>query len=98
MLSQAPLVDETCILKVDSFRIFCVMIFPESLHASDEVSGPIFCKLFRIYIYIQTFTRCLYVSNGKCIFYEFYVSLNVYLQCTMFDFDVMNGKYAKSRM
>ena len=70
-----------------------MMIFPKSLHASDEVSGPIFCKLFCIYIYRQV-TRCLYVSNGRCIFYEFYVSLNVYLQCTMFDFDVMNGQYA----
>ena len=47
-----------------------------------------------IYIYIQTFTWCLYVSNGKCILYEFYVSLNVYLQWTMFDFNFMNGKYA----
>ena len=65
-----------------------MMIFPESLYASDEVSGPIFVNFFvyiYIYIYIQTFTQCLYVSNGKCIFYEFYVSLNVYLQCTMFD-------------
>ena len=69
-----------------------MMIFPESLRASDEVSTPIFCKLFRIYI--QTFTWCLYVSNGQCILHEFYVSLNVYLQCTMFDFNVMNGKYA----
>ena len=76
---------------------FCIVIFPESLCASDEVSGPIFCKLFRIYIYIyiHTCTQCLSISNGKCIFYEFYVSLNVYLQCTMFDFAVMNGKYAR---
>ena len=43
--------DETCILKADSFKIFCMMIFPESLRASDEVSGPIFCKLFHVYIY-----------------------------------------------
>ena len=58
--------DETCILKADSFSIFCMMILPESLRVSDKVSGPIFVKLFRIYIYIyiQTFTRCLYVSNG----------------------------------
>ena len=70
-----------------------MMIFPESICALDEVSGPIFVKFF-VYIYIQTFTWCLYVSNGKCIFYEFYVSLNVYLQCTMIDFDVMNGKYS----
>ena len=61
-----------------------MMILPESLRDSDEVSGPIFVNFF-IYIYIQTFTWYLYVSNGKCIFYEFYVSLNVYLQCTMFD-------------
>ena len=68
------------------------MIFPENLHASDEVSGPIFVNFF-IYIYID-FTRCLYVSNGKWILCEFYVSLYVYLQCTMFDFNVMNGQYA----
>ena len=43
--------DEPCILKADSFRIFCMMIFSESLHVSDEVLGPIFVKLFRIYIY-----------------------------------------------
>ena len=72
---------------------FCIVIFPESLCASDEVSGPIFCKLFRIYIHTD-FTQCLYVSNGKCILYEFYVSLYVYLQWTMFDFNVMNGQYA----
>ena len=61
-----------------------MMIFPGSLRASDEVSGPIFVKLFRIYIYkilhgVYTF------KMDKCIFYEFYVSLNVYLQCTIFD-------------
>ena len=70
-----------------------MMILPENLCASNEVSRPIFCKIF-VYIYIQTFTWCLYVSNGKSILYEFYVSLNVYLQCTMFDFNVMNGQYA----
>ena len=47
--------DETCILKADSFRIFCMMIFLESLRASNEVSGPIFVKLFRIYIYIYIY-------------------------------------------
>ena len=46
-----------------------------------------------IYIYIQIFTWCLYVSNGEGILDEFYVSLNVYLQYTMFDFNVMNGQY-----
>ena len=61
-----------------------MMILPESLRASDEVLGPIFVNFF-VYIYIHTFTWCLYVSNGKCIFYECYVSLNLYLQCTMFD-------------
>ena len=70
--------DETCILKADSFRIFCMMIFPESLHASDEVLGPIFVKLFRIYIY--RILHSVYMSQmDKCIFYEFYVSLNFYL-------------------
>ena len=84
MLSRAPLVDETCILKADSFRIFCMMIFPESLCASDEVLGPIFVKLLCIYIYILL--HDVYMSQmDKCIFYEFYVSLNVYLQCNMFD-------------
>ena len=29
-----------------------MMIFPESLHASEEVSGPIFVNFF-IYIYIE---------------------------------------------
>ena len=36
-----------------------MMIFPESLHASEEVSGPIFCKTFLyiyIYIYIYIYT------------------------------------------
>ena len=69
-----------------------MMVFPEILHALDEVLGDIFCKLFCVYIH--TFTWCLYISNGQCILYEFYVSLNVYLQCTMFDSNVMNGKYA----
>ena len=76
--------DLTCILIADSFCIFCVRIFPESLRASDEVSGPIFVNLFRIYIYILL--HGVYMSQmDKCIFYEFYVSLNVYLQCTMLD-------------
>ena len=57
-----------------------MMILSEILRASEEALGPIFCKLFHIYIYIQNFTWCLYVSNGKCVFYEFYMSLNVYLQ------------------
>ena len=83
MLSRA-LVDETCILKADNFKIFCMMILPESLHASDEVSGPIFVKLLRIYIY--KILHSVYMSQmGKCIFYEFYVSLNIYLQYSMFD-------------
>ena len=29
-----------------------MMVFPEILRASDEVSGPIFCKIF-VYIYIE---------------------------------------------
>ena len=77
--------DETCILKADIFRIFCMMIFPESLRASDEVSGPIFVTFF-VYIYIYRLLHDVYTFQmDKCIFYEFYVSLNVYLQCTMFD-------------
>ena len=77
--------DETCILKADSFRIFCMMILLEILHASDEVSGLIFVKKMS-YIYIYILLHGVYMSQmDKCIFYEFYVSLNVYLQCTMFD-------------
>ena len=57
-----------------------MMIFPEILCASDEVSGPIFC----IYIYILLHDVYMFQMD-ECIFYEFYVSLNVYLQCTMFD-------------
>ena len=76
--------DGTCILKADSFRIFCMMILPESLRASDEVLGPIFLNLFRIYIY-RLLHGVYMFQMDKCIFFEFYVSLNVYLQCTMFD-------------
>ena len=60
-----------------------MMIFPESLRASDEVLGPIFCKIF-VYIY-RLFHDVYKFQMDKCIFYEFYVSLNVYLQCTMLD-------------
>ena len=63
---------------------FFMMVFPESLCASDEVSRPIFVKKNRIYIYRHL--HGVYMSQmDKCIFYEFYVSLNVYLQYTMFD-------------
>ena len=66
-----------------------MIIFPESLRASDEVSGPIFCKIFMylyIYIYIYKLLHDVYTFQiDECIFYEFYVSLNVYLQYTMFD-------------
>ena len=62
-----------------------MMILLESLHASDEVSGPIFVKKFRMYIYTYFYTVFIHFKCKKCIFYEFYVSLNVYLQCTMFD-------------
>ena len=56
-------------------------------------SRDLFFVNFFVYIYTD-FTGCLYVSNGKCILYEFYVSLYVYLQWTMFEFNVMNGQYA----
>ena len=60
-----------------------MMILLESLCALDEVLGPIFVKKNRIYIYILL--HGVYMSQmDKCIFYEFYVSLNVYLQYTMF--------------
>ena len=60
-----------------------MMILPEILCASDEVSRPIFCKLF---VYIYRLLHGVYMFQvEKCISYEFYVSLNVYLQCTMFD-------------
>ena len=61
-----------------------MMIFPEILHALDEVSGPIFYKTFCIYIYILLHDVYTFQMD-KFIFYEFYVPLNVYLQCTMFD-------------
>ena len=62
-----------------------MMIFPESLHALDEVSGLIFCKIF-VYVYIYRILHDVYTFQmDECIFYEFCVSLNVYLQCTMFD-------------
>ena len=61
-----------------------MMIFPEILHASDEVSGPIFAKKNRIYIY-KLLHGVYMFQMDKFIFYEFYVFLNAYLQCTMFD-------------
>ena len=42
-------------------------IFLEILRASDEVSGPIFVKHFRIYIY-RLLHGVFYVSNGKIHF------------------------------
>ena len=63
-----------------------MMIFPEILRALDEVLRPIFCKTFRIYIYIHKHLHGVYTFQmDQCIFYEFYVSSNVYLQYTMFD-------------
>ena len=60
-----------------------MMIFPEILRASDEVSGPIFVNFF---VYIYRLLHDVYMFQmEKYIFYEFYVSLNVYLQWTMFD-------------
>ena len=61
-----------------------MMIFPEILRASNEVSGPIFRNIFCIYIYILLDDVYTFQMD-ECIFYEFYVSLNVYLQSTMFD-------------
>ena len=61
-----------------------MIIFLEILHASDEVSGPIFCKTFRVYIF-RLLHGVYMFQMDQCIFYEFYVSSNVYLQCTMFD-------------
>ena len=60
-----------------------MMILPEILRASDEVSRPIFCKIF-VYIYTDFIHDVYKFEMDECIFYEFYVSLNVYLQCTMF--------------
>ena len=60
-----------------------MMIFPEILCASDVVLKPIFVNFF---VYIYRILHGVYMFQmEKCIFYEFYVSLNVYLQCTMFD-------------
>ena len=72
--------DETCILKVDSFKICCMMILHEILRASDEVLGPIFVKLFRIYIYIILHGVYMFQMD-KCIFYEFYVSFIYNIPC-----------------
>ena len=49
--------------------------------------GTYFCKkISYIYIYIYRLLHNVYMSQmDKFIFYEFYVSLNVYLQYTMFD-------------
>ena len=69
-----------------------MMFFPESLCASDEVSGPIFCKLFRKYIY--RLLHGVYMFQMANAFSMSFMSLNVYLQCTMFDFNIMNGQYA----
>ena len=74
--------DETRLLKDDSFNIFCMMILPEILRASDDVSGLIFCKFLYIYIDFYMMFICF---KWTMLFYEFYVSLNVYLQYTMFD-------------
>ena len=60
-----------------------MMILPKILRASDEVSGPIFVKLFRIYIY--RLLHGVYMFQLEMLFYEFYVYLSIYLQWTMFD-------------
>ena len=54
-----------------------MMILPESLRASEEVSGPIFCKLFCIYIYrllpgvyMSQMVNAFYMS--LCVFYSLF--------------------------
>ena len=70
--------DETCILKVDSFRIFCMMILLEILHASDEVSGPIFVKKFRIYIHTN-FYMVFICFKWKNLFSMSFMCLSMFI-------------------
>ena len=94
MLPRASL-DIVCmryLWKVDSFRILYGDFYLKSYMLQMRSRDLFVVK--HVHIYIQTFTWCLYVSNGECILYEFYVSFIVYLQWTMFDFHVMNGQYA----
>ena len=83
MLPRASL-DDVCmmyILKADSFNILYGDFFLKSYVLQMRSRDLFFVNMFiYIYIYIQTFTWCLYVSNGECILHEFYVSLIVYLQ------------------
>ena len=54
------------------------MIFPESLCASDEVLGPIFCKLF-IYIYIYRLLPGVYMYQMVNVFYMSFMCLYMFI-------------------
>ena len=83
MIPRASL-DDVCmmsLLKADRFRILYGGFFLKSYVLHMMSRDLCFVNMFiYIYIYIQTFTWCLYVSNGECILHEFYVSLVFYLQ------------------
>ena len=68
------------LLKADSFRILYGDFYLKAYVLQMRSRDLFFVKHVHIYIYIQTFTWCLYVSNGGCILDEFYVSLIIYLQ------------------
>ena len=53
-----------------------MMIFPEILRASDEVSGSIFCKLF--HIYIQNLPG-VYMSQMVNVFYMSFMCLYMFI-------------------
>ena len=53
----------------------CMVIFPEILRASDEVSLPIFCKLVHIYIYIYKLLPGVYMSQMVNVFYMSFMCL-----------------------
>ena len=80
MLPRASL-DYVCMmypLKADSSSILYGDFYLKSYMLHMRYRDLFFVK--HVHIYIQTFTWCLYISNGECILHEFYVSLIVYLQ------------------
>ena len=50
-----------------------MVIFLESIRASNEVSGPIFCKLVHVYIYKLLPT--VYMSQMENVFYMSFMCL-----------------------
>ena len=66
------------LLKADSFKILYGDFYLKSYVLQMRSHDLFFVNMF-IYIERETFTSCLYVSNGECILHEFYVSFIVYL-------------------